>query len=98
MNPHCDLELVTTTTTKICMTLWLMICITIPSLATKCSVVQKLLSIQTFTDILNLQCDLDLVHSKPFFLLKVTLAYQTKFGKQNSTLEDIVEIVILLIT
>ena len=36
-------------------------CITIPGLATKCSVVQKTLS-RTFSNILNLCCDLDLEH------------------------------------
>ena len=39
---------------------------TIPSLVTKCSVVQKI-SGQTFTDILDLHCDLDLEHSNPSF-------------------------------
>ena len=38
-------------------------CITIPGLATKCSVVQKILSRQTFTKILNLRCDLE--HNSP---------------------------------
>ena len=40
---------------------------TMPGLVTKCSVVQKILSGQTFTNILNLHCDLDLEHSNPFF-------------------------------
>ena len=34
-------------------------CITIPRLVTKCSVVQKISSRQTFTNILNLHCDID---------------------------------------
>ena len=42
-------------------------CITIPSLVTKCSAVQSTSSGQTFTDILNLCCDLDLECSNPFF-------------------------------
>ena len=33
----------------------------------KCSVVQKILSGQTFTNILNLCCDLDLERSNPIF-------------------------------
>ena len=37
-------------------------CINTPGLVTKCSVVQKISSGQTFTDILNLCCDLDLKH------------------------------------
>ena len=42
-------------------------CIAIPNLVTKCSVIQKLLSGQTFTDILNLHRDLDLECSHPIF-------------------------------
>ena len=42
-------------------------CITIPNFVTKCSVIQKISSGQTFTDILNLHCDLDLEHSNPIF-------------------------------
>ena len=42
-------------------------CTTIPGLVTKCSVVQKISSRQTFTDILNLHCDLDLESSNPHF-------------------------------
>ena len=42
-------------------------CITTPSLVTKCFMVQKISSGQTFTDILNLCCDLDLEHSNPIF-------------------------------
>ena len=38
-----------------------------PSLVTKCSVVQKNSSGQTFTNILNLHCDLDLKCSNPIF-------------------------------
>ena len=40
-------------------------CITIPSLVTKWSAVQKIASGQTFTDILNLLCDLDLERTQP---------------------------------
>ena len=43
-------------------------CTTIPGLVTKCSVVQKISSRQTFTDILNLHCDLGLERSNPIFL------------------------------
>ena len=49
-------------------------CITIPSLVTKCSVVQNVSSKQTFTDILNCCCDLDLECSNPIFP-QDTLAY-----------------------
>ena len=50
-------------------------CISIPGLVTKCSVVQKILSRQTFTNILNLHCDLDLERSNPIFS-QDTLWYQ----------------------
>ena len=49
-------------------------CITTPNLVTKCSVVQKITSGQTFTDVLNHCCDLDLECSNPFFS-QDTLAY-----------------------
>ena len=49
-------------------------CITIPSLVTKCSAVQKISSGQRLTDILNFCCDLDLEYSNPIFPLD-TLAY-----------------------
>ena len=69
-------------------------CITIPNLVTKCSVIQKILSRQTFTDILNLRCDLDLERSNPIFP-KDTPDYQTKFGyKPTSSWKDTTEIVI----
>ena len=42
-------------------------CIIIPNLLTKCSVIQKISSEQTFNDILNLRCDLDLKRSNPIF-------------------------------
>ena len=42
-------------------------CITLLNLVTKCSVIQKISSEQTFTDILNLHCDLDLKGSNPIF-------------------------------
>ena len=48
--------------------------ITIPSLVTKCFVVQRISPGQIFTDILNLRCDLDLEHSNPIFP-QDTLAY-----------------------
>ena len=71
-------------------------CITIPGLITKCSVVQKTSSGQTFTNILNLHCDLDLECKNPFFQRTLRLMmpyYRTKFGyKWTSSLEDIVKI------
>ena len=42
-------------------------CIIIQGLATKCSVVQKISSGQTFTNILNFRCDFDLARSNPIF-------------------------------
>ena len=74
-------------------------CITMPSLVTKCSAVQKISSRQTFADILNLHCDLDLARSNQCFhwtLRLMMLYYQIKFGwKRTGSLEDILEIVIL---
>ena len=73
-------------------------CITLPNLVTKCSVIQKISPGQTFTDISNLRCDLDLEHSNLFFhrtLRLMILYYKTKFGwKPTSSLEDTTEIVI----
>ena len=42
-------------------------CTTTPGLVTKCSVLQKISSKQTFINILNLRCDLDLERSKYVF-------------------------------
>ena len=57
-------------------------CISIPGLATKCSVVWKITSGRTFTNI------------NPIFPQLTMLYYQTKFGcKWTSSLEDIVNIV-----
>ena len=42
-------------------------CSTIPHLVTKCSAIQKISSGQTFINILNLCCDLDLKCSNPIF-------------------------------
>ena len=57
-------------------TLWLMIMYyqIIPGLVTKCSVVQNISFGQTFTNILNLCCDLDLESNNPYFPQN-TLAY-----------------------
>ena len=73
--------------------------ISIPGLVTKCSVVQKISSGQTITNILNFCCDLDLECSNPVFFHKtlwfIMMHYHTKFGcKPTSSLEDIVKIVI----
>ena len=56
-------------------------CITIPGLVTKCFVVQKLSSRQTFTDIMYLCCDLDLENSNPIFSQN-TLAYDAVLSNQ----------------
>ena len=42
-------------------------CINVPTLVTKCSVIQKISSGQIFTDVSTLHCDLDLEHSNPIF-------------------------------
>ena len=42
-------------------------CIIIPNLLTKCSVIQKISSGRTITDIFNLCCDLQLERSNPIF-------------------------------
>ena len=56
---------------------------TTSSLVTKYSVVQKILSGQTFTDILNLCCDLDLESSTPpFFFSLDTPAYDAVVSNQ----------------
>ena len=66
-------------------------CITIPSLVTKCSAVQKISSRQTFTHIFNICCDVDLKCIIQLFhrtLWLMMLYYQTKFGcKWTSSLE-----------
>ena len=56
-------------------------CVIIPGLATKCSVVQKISSGQTFTNILNLRCDLDLEHNNTNFL-QDTPAYDAALSSQ----------------
>ena len=64
-------------------------CITIPGLATKCSVVQKIPSGQTLTNMLNLHCDLDFERSNPIFPQDI-LAYDAvlsqfrRYSKKNS--------------
>ena len=59
----------------VCMTLWLMMLHYHTDLVTKCFVVQKISSGQTFTIILNLCCDLDLECSNTIFS-QGTLAYE----------------------
>ena len=56
-------------------------CITIPNLVTKYFMVQKISSWQTFTDIFNLCCDLDLEHSNPIFP-QDTLVYNAVLSDQ----------------
>ena len=69
-----------------------------PSLVSKWSAIQKISSGQTFTDILNLCCDLDLERRNQVLhrtLRLMMLYYKTKFGcKRTSSLEDRVKIVI----
>ena len=80
------------------MMLWLWCCITIPSLVTKRSAVQKIPG-QTFTIILNLHCDLDLECSNQIFP-QGTPAYDAVllnqvWLQQTCSLEDIVATVIV---
>ena len=67
-------------------------CITVPGLETKCSVVQKISSGQSFTNILNLRCDLTLnaVIQFCYRTLRLMILYhQTKFScKRTSSFED----------
>ena len=57
--------------------------------------VQKIPFGQTFTNILNLRCDLDLERSNPIFFPQDTPAYDAKFDrKRTSSLEDMVKIVV----
>ena len=56
-------------------------CITIPNLVSKGSAVQKISSRHTFTNILNLHCDLDLESSKPISA-QDTLAYNVALSNQ----------------
>ena len=66
-SPHCDLDI---EHSKHFFSGWhsgLWCSITIPGLETKCSVVQKISSGQTFINISNLHCDLDLECSNPIF-------------------------------
>ena len=54
-----------------------------PGLVTKCSVVQKIWSRQTFTIILNLRCDLDLERRNTFFFFSQdTPAYDAVLTNQ----------------
>ena len=73
-------------------------CITIPGLVTKYSVVQKILSGQIFTNILNLHCGHDLECSNPIFPQDIQ-AYDADHNqvcscKQTSSWEDTVKRVI----
>ena len=73
-------------------------CITITGLASKCYVVQKILSGHTFTNIWTFTVILTFTAVIPFYhriLLLMMLYCQTKIGcKQTNSLEDIVKIVI----
>ena len=55
--------------------------ITIPSLVTKCFVVQKISSRQTFTDVFNFCCDLDLEQYNSI-ILQDTLVYDAVLSNQ----------------
>ena len=100
------LKIATTTTTNFHMTLAHDAASPYQLLVTKCSVIQKISPRQTFTDILNRRCDLDLEHSNPIFP-QDTLVYDAKLYikpslianrpldcKLTSSLEDTTQIVI----
>ena len=58
-------------------------------------VVRKILSGQTFTNSLNLRCDLDLEHSNKILPQDIP-AFDAKYGcKRTSSLEDIVVVFFL---
>ena len=63
--------------------------------------IQEIASGQTFTDISNIHCDLELVHNNPLFhrtLGHKMMYHQTKPScKQVKSMEDIVETVIFLL-
>ena len=63
-----------------CMALWLIMPHNHTRFGHKCSVVQKISSKQTFTNILNLRCDRDLQCSNPIFPMD-TLAYDGVLSK-----------------
>ena len=75
MSPHCDPEL-EQDSKPICLHDTLA-----HNMVTKCSVVQTIPSGQTFTNIVNLCCDLDLEGSNPIFPQN-TLAYGAVFSYQ----------------
>ena len=81
-----------------CITLWLMMLHNYTKFSDKMFCGSEDILWTTFSNTLNLCCDLDLELSNPFFhktLWLMMLYYQTKFGcKGTSSLEDIVKIVI----
>ena len=102
MSPHCDLDLEDSNNNKSFSSAWnsgSWCCTTRPNLVTKCYVIQKLSSGQTFTDTLNLHCDLDPTRINPFFL-QDTQAYDAVLWNQvwlqtDQQFKRIVEIVII---
>ena len=71
---------IATTTTFSHMALWLMMLHDHTKFGKKCSVIKKISS-RTFTDFVNLWCDLDFEHSNPIFPLN-TLAYDAVLSNQ----------------
>ena len=63
------------------MALWLMMLHDHTKFGKKCSVIKKISSRQTFTNLLNLCCDLDLKHSNPLFPQETT-AYDDVLSSQ----------------
>ena len=78
ISPHCDLDIENREPIFLHDTLPYD---TIPGLATECSVVQKISSGQTFTNIFNFRCDLDLECSNLIFP-QDTLAYDAVLSNQ----------------
>ena len=98
MSPRCELDLEGSEQISLLDTPAGWCRIIVSSLVPKRSAVQKISPRQTFTDIVNLRCDLDLEHSNPFFFTghsDTIVYYQTKSScKLTSSWEDTTEIVI----
>ena len=81
MSRCCDLDLEHSNNNKMSAWLWLIMLHHHTKFGTKCSVIQKISPGQTFTDILNLCCDLDLEYSNPIFQQN-TPAYDAVLSNQ----------------
>ena len=98
MSPHCDLDLEdSNNNNKICMTIQLMMLHHHTKFGNKMFCESENI-IQTFMNMLNLHCDLDLECSYPTFSTKhslMMLYYEIKYGcKWTSSLGDTTAVVI----